>query len=708
MIVEGDRFGEFLKAKDLGIEDSDTPVVYVEGKFLPASRAERGELFYDGEVVTKEGKLRVKTSLQLLREKAFSKTLEDWSRICGVPVEVIEAMAEDFTRAAPLAATYIHRGVAMHPQGEYNVMAYRALDILIGNYHRKGGLLARAGHTKYNKYIYHVDKKGFGEPKSWGPPIDRCKYRYENTLEYWLRKREGNPYPTKRPWYPLSAEESYTEMFAGMYHSYPYPVKALILSFANPVLSSNYGVKFLEVLSNPKKLPLFIGITTTINETYMYADYIVPDTTYLETGTSGIQYLYATSGGVLLAEAWRSPVVMPKTEKIGTCPDGHPRHASFWEFFIDTAKALGMPGFGEGAIKGLKHNEGKKYPLNCFWEYITRVFANGAYHAKDKGLVPKDVPREEVEFVERNYPIARFKDILSEEEWAYTAYCLARGGVFTDYESSFNERGISKRKVPEKRKTYKHVLLLWNEDLARTRNTVTGERFWGGPRFYEPGPYADLHPFPAKFGDYKFRLIFSTGPLYTKHRSRCYYYIAQIMPENFAVISPKTAKELGIEMGDVIEVETPTGRIEVPVLVEPTVEDGTVHIPYGFGRWSDTVVSKPEYFKVSDEKIARILEELPEKVSIPEEAVNPVKELPEVVKRVLYTKSPREYYERGLVRDEWRFAGVTPNPVEMNDPSLENWPLLSWLGAAQVFFYTPVKVRKTGRKHRFKVPYLVW
>jgi tetrathionate reductase subunit A len=30
------------------------------------------------------------------------------------------------------------------------------------------------------------------------------------------------------------------------------------------------------------------------------------------------------------------------------------------------------------------------------------------------------------------------------------------------------------------------------------------------------------------------------------------------------------------------------------------------------------------------------------------------------VKKILFTKSPAEYYERGLALDKWRFNGVTP------------------------------------------------
>ena len=85
-----------------------------------------------------------------------------------------------------------------------------------------------------------------------------------------------------------------------------------------------------------------------------------------------------------------------------------------------------------------------------------------------------------------------------------------------------------------------------------------------------------------------------------------------------------------------------------------------------------------------------------------------MKSLPELVKKILFTKSPAEYYEKGLAPDKWRFNGVTPNVVQLGDSSLGNWPLLSWLGAAQAYFDTPAKIIKTGKKHNFEVAYIVW
>ncbi|MEM2910178.1 MAG: molybdopterin-dependent oxidoreductase [Nitrososphaerota archaeon] len=716
-----EEFGSYVLDKYVGVGENGKPLVASEDGLKAYDSVKKAKPFYSEKVRLITGEeVTVKTALQMFKEEAFSRSLEEWSTICGVPVAVIVEMANTFANAAPYAATYIHRGVAQHPHGEYSVWALRALDILIGNYHRKGGLLSRPGTTRYVNYLYNLGDSGFGEPLRWGPPIDRHGVEYEKTLEYLLKvKKEESPYPAKRPWYPHPPEESYTEMFAGIAEAYPYPVRALVLYFANPVLSVNYGTKFVEVLKDTNRLPLFIGITTTINETYIYADYIVPDTTYLETGTSGVQFLYASGAGRLLAESWRTPTIMPLTEEIGNSPNKHPRHASMWEFFIDVGKALGMPGYGEKAIPGTKGKkyEGEWFPMHSYWDYILRVYANGAVDAQDRGLVPKDVPRNELEFVEKNYPIASFKEVLPKDEWQAVAYPLARGGVFTTYEESFDEKGFSRRSVAGTR-----VLQFWNEKLAKTCNSITGAKFWGGPKYFMPATYAPVAGKTRKDkwihgtllrelypeSEYPFFVVFESGPLYTKHRGNCYYWIKQILPENFIVINPQDAEIASIKPGDVVRIETPVGSFEAPVLLETTVRRGVILVPYGMGRWAETVILKPKYFEVYDGTISRSLEELPDRADLPDEAMNPVKRLPELTKVILFTDRPLEYYNVGKTVDEWRFNGVSPNVVLQNDVSLGGWPLLSWLSAAQSYYANPAKITKTGKRKELVYTQRIW
>ncbi len=689
VILDGEEAGEILKGKHLGASH-DNPIVYSSG-YRDSSTVDKAELFHVGKVTIKGKEVNVKTVLQILKDETKSKTLGEWSEICGVPVQMIVKIAQDLYRNAPYSGTTVHRGLGMNPVGEYTVWSFRAIDTLLGNIHRKGGLLGRAGHLKSNDYMYDLKKV---KNVSWGFPIDRHGVAYEESFEFIF-----SGYPAKRPWYPLTPEEIYTEAFAGIHEGYPYPIKALILYYANPVLSANYGIKFIETLKDTKRLPLFIGITTTINETYLYADYIVPDTTYLDGGTMGCQFLYASSGGVKIAETWRTPAVMPQTVKVGTCPNGHPKYASMWEFLIDVALRLGMPGFGEKAIMGNPEKEEMKdrtFSLFCVWEYIMRVFANSAMDGKDAGLI-KEASPEEIKFVEKNYPLAQFKKIVP-NEWKYIAYGLARGGVFTDYRSSFDENGVSTRKPPTE------LLQLWNEKLAKTKNSLTGKKFYGGPKYFEIRDYTG-RGLKKEFEAYPFTVVFPGSPLFTKHRSMFYYWMKQIMPENFALIHPEDAKEAGIKSGDTVTIETPTGYLDVKAVIEPSVMKGVIAIPVGMGRWADTVIMKPKYFTLKDEKVNSLIEGLPPKIEIPEEAVNPVKALDELRKKILFTKSKKSYYEH-LIPDNWRFSGVTPNVVSLVDSSTGNWPLLSWIGGAQNYF-TVAKIVKR-REGKTEVPWIIW
>ncbi len=364
-----------------------------------------------------------------------------------------------------------------------------------------------------------------------------------------------------------------------------------------------------------------------------------------------------------------------------------------------------------------KKYEGQWFPLHSFWDYILRVFANGAADAQNRGLIPKDIPDGDVRFVEENYTIARFKTILPDDEWRAAAYALARGGVFTRYEESFDAKGFSNRSVPGRK-----ILYLWSDSLAKTKNSFTGKPFWGGPRRFEEATYgavraserADkwLHGTPLRElypeSEYPFTLVFESGPLYTKHRGTGYFWLKQILPENFAVVNAEDARRLGISAGDVVRIESPHGYIETAALVEPTVAKGVIVVPYGMGRWAENVVAKPAYFKVKDAEMEKVVATIPERAELPADAINPVKGLPTLVKRQLFTGREEGFYETGLKVDEWVFNGVTPNVIQLSDASLKGWPLQSWIGAAQSYYSTPVRVVRTGRVKHISFQHRVW
>jgi MoCo/4Fe-4S cofactor protein with predicted Tat translocation signal len=60
--------------------------------------------------------------------------------------------------------------------------------------------------------------------------------------------------------------------------------------------------------------------------------------------------------------------------------------------------------------------------------------------------------------------------------------------------------------------------------------------------------------------------------------------ITKLVWDNPALISPKTAQELGLETGDVAELSYGGRKLEVPVWILPGHADGAVTLPLGYGR----------------------------------------------------------------------------------------------------------------------------
>jgi anaerobic selenocysteine-containing dehydrogenase len=63
--------------------------------------------------------------------------------------------------------------------------------------------------------------------------------------------------------------------------------------------------------------------------------------------------------------------------------------------------------------------------------------------------------------------------------------------------------------------------------------------------------------------------------------------LQQSAPEPWAEIAPADAHELGIEDGDVVAVESPRGRIELPAKLTG-IREGAVFIPFHYGYWDQS------------------------------------------------------------------------------------------------------------------------
>ena len=86
--------------------------------------------------------IKVKTPLQIISKEVNKKTLKAWSRICGISEPDIEAVVRDLTGHGKRACVDVHRGVSQHTNGFYNVFLAWTINLLLGNYDWKGGMIA--------------------------------------------------------------------------------------------------------------------------------------------------------------------------------------------------------------------------------------------------------------------------------------------------------------------------------------------------------------------------------------------------------------------------------------------------------------------------------------------------------------------------------------------------------------------------------------
>ncbi|NIO11532.1 MAG: nitrate reductase, partial [Deltaproteobacteria bacterium] len=67
--------------------------------------------------------------------------------------------------------------------------------------------------------------------------------------------------------------------------------------------------------------------------------------------------------------------------------------------------------------------------------------------------------------------------------------------------------------------------------------------------------------------------------------------LSQIVWDNWLELHPSDAKKFGVKRNDLLQIQSPAGEIELPVLVSDGVKAGTVAIPVGqghraFGRYA--------------------------------------------------------------------------------------------------------------------------
>ncbi len=583
--IEDDGPGKLLRATDIGM-GGDEFVVVKNGK--PAAVGKEpvtGDLEYAGEI---KG-VKVKTAFTILKEEAESRSMHEWSEICGIPVADIEAVAREFTSHGKKAGAEMYRGPVQHTNGYYNGQAIIALNVLIGNIDHKGGMTTGGGHWHEDgsklKKPFNMKKMHPGKLHAFGHKLSREKSAYEKSTLF-----EG--YPAKRPWYPFTGN-LYQEIIPSAADRYPYGCQALWLHKGTPGFATPAGQTALEILADPAIIPLVFATDIVVGETSMYADYIFPDTAIWERwGTP-----HTTPDVPQRASKIRQPTVEPMTEVVKVF--GEKQHCSWEAVLLAISERLGLPGTGKDGF-------GPGLDFTTREDFFLKFVANLAWGDKEGQAVP-DASAAELKtfmaarrhFSKVTFDPKRWQRAAGKANWPKVVTILNRGGRWEDWNRKF---AATDGFVVHK---YKKGMNLYAEKVAAQRHSMTGKRF-SGVAVYEPakdaaGREVKDRGFPLRLITYKEILGGQSRTLPNN------YWLSAILPENFILINAETAAQYGFKDGDkarLVSATNPTGewrlpnRDNVPMVGRiKTVEGmrpGVVAVSWHFGHWgygaSDTKI----------------------------------------------------------------------------------------------------------------------
>ncbi len=565
-------------------------VVMVDGKpaaFDPNDKKTpvTGDLFVDGKLP--DGTI-VKSGLQVLLEAARERTVAQWAQIADVKESDLAAVARELTSYGKQAAVDIHRGPAQHTNGFYNVLAWMTVNMLLGNFDAKGGMIQLSTWDTSGKGKLFDLKAHPGKTAAWGISSIRHGLDYEKTTLF-------AGYPAKRNWYPLSSD-IYEEIIPSIGDAYPYPVKALFLYMGAPTYSLPAGHTNIEVLCDTEKLPLFVANDIVVGSTSMYADYVFPDLSFLERW----EFQGSHPNIPNKVQPVRQPVIPPIPEDCTVY--GRTIPLSFEAMILGIAERLGVPGFGPNAF-------GPGLALTHPDDLYLRGVANLAFGEKPDGSqnVP-DADAREIELfrqARRHLPTtifdeARWKAVVGEKMWAKIVYVLNRGGRFEDHDDAYKGDRVAH--------PYAALLNLYQEKTAGVIHAGTGKRHPGQACYVPIRDYVGREPDELRNG-YDLALITHRTVSQTKSRTIANPWLSPLLPDNGILINPADVARLGLKPGQMVQVASATnpggqwdlgaGRKKPMVgklVPTETMRPGVISFALGFGHWatgaSDIVIDQ--------------------------------------------------------------------------------------------------------------------
>ncbi len=553
--ADGKQLQRYISAKEAGIADGSTVldddyVVSSAGELVGYNTVEQADLEVDETVnLSVDGALTsvlVKSAFSLLKESANSMSLDQYASICDVSVGVIVGLASEFVSHGKKASAITYRGPIKHTNGLYNQLAIQHLNTLIGNYDWKGGCTAGAGGWNHKSGVVNLAKVN-GDPGTAGIRIDRAKTQYNQAEAKGLFKG----YPAARPWFPLATHGNYQEVIPSVQDAYPYALKALITFWnAWPYSTPSLRKVWEETVADESKLPLLVSISPVIGEVAAWADYILPDTVYLEKfsvpgipwrvnkGTPFQRPVVGAFDGNAIGDVGGVGNAIPMNGTNNYTP-ALPDTKAVLDIHIGLAKALGLPGVGANAL--LNDNGDPVGNLDNGWDWARSILQN---IANSTGVGADDI--------------------------------VSKGGVFDNPTDEYTGAQLTYQ--------YGNIIRTFSDPIARTKDSVTGQYYSGVPHYK---PITHSNGVAVNDSGFPYRLITYKTVHHGQARTNVNPWLMLMVPENPVEISATDAAALGVETGDqvkIVSASNPAG-ISGKALVTQRLKPGVIAVSHHYGHW---------------------------------------------------------------------------------------------------------------------------
>ncbi|MBI4362791.1 MAG: molybdopterin-dependent oxidoreductase [Euryarchaeota archaeon] len=484
---------------------------------------------------TVEGK-KAHTVLQLWWDEVLKEATPEWAeKITGVSVETIERLARELatTKSAVAAG---ERGVSMQTNAVYSRIAVLALSALIGSIDTPGGITVQKGPPlKAWPAVKQDDiaKKGVAQP--------RVDYAGTET-------------------YPM-AGKVYQDIPDRILEGKPYELDTIFHHYTNPLFSTPDPERFYRAY---EKLPgLIVTFSPYMDETSAYADYILPDHTFLERWQDDT--IYPSVGFPI--QGLREPAVQPLFDT-----------KNVWETLILLAKAIG------GTV-------GESFPWKDAEDLLKSTY-QGIYDSK-KGIMGLGGKK-----------VADMKSF--DEFWSE----FVKTGVWTDPPYTFGEwkrvlatgsgrfeflsgnlehklEDLAKKKAQKENISEHDALEKIAEGLQlQARGEALFLPHWEPPRYA-----GDEARYPLHLVTYKLMAHAEGRGANTPFLQENLGPHVREKWDTWVEINPVTAHHLGIANGDPVWVESQVGKLQTRAVLFEGARPDTVNMPFElghrvYGRWA--------------------------------------------------------------------------------------------------------------------------